>query len=287
METIPCPGCRTELEPSATVCHICTRPRNRLEITRAYATMREMKRQRERRPYIIAGYLLAAGAAGWLLYRFHAPLVALTASVWTRGGKAVDEALSSAVPTPVAVPPPPDAPAPASPPASASAFPAAPVKTAPSAAPSAAPATATPASDKPARPLHVVDLPRPPMDPTIQWAFYGRVFDVITLKPVPNAQLSFNATTGGMGAYTMSDAEGRFMVVLRRLQQGSYEIRVSNDGYAAPVLYESDIPYATLPIGERRDIVLSAQDGDISLPPLTDVAGEASVRRDVFLAPSR
>ena len=30
-----------------------------------------------------------------------------------------------------------------------------------------------------------------------------------------------------------------------------------------------------------------AQDGDMTLPPLTDVAGEESVRRDVFLAPSR
>ena len=85
-----------------------------------------------------------------------------------------------------------------------------------------------------------------------------------------------------------SDADGRFTAVLARLPDGnSYEIRSSRSGYASPVLYESDIPYASLPLEQRQDIARNAQDGDMTLPPLTDVAGEASIRRDVFLAPSR
>src|SRR5580700_2861948 len=75
VETIPCPGCRTDLEPSATVCPICLRPRGKLEITRAYATLRLAEKQRRQRPFLVAGYLLAAAAASWLLYRFHDPIV--------------------------------------------------------------------------------------------------------------------------------------------------------------------------------------------------------------------
>ncbi|MFI5361741.1 MAG: hypothetical protein ACHQ49_07205 [Elusimicrobiota bacterium] len=40
-------------------------------------------------------------------------------------------------------------------------------------------------------------------------------------------------------------------------------------------------------LAQRRDIARSAQDGDLPLPPLTDVSGQASLRRDVFLAPQR
>ena len=88
-----------------------------------------------------------------------------------------------------------------------------------------------------------------------------------------------------------SDAIARILrkplvgAVAARLAQ-TYEIRVFRQGYAAPVLYESDIPYATLPLADRREMVRNAQDGDMALPPLSD-GGEASVRRDVFLAPAR
>ncbi|HEX4049080.1 MAG TPA: hypothetical protein VH309_14640, partial [Elusimicrobiota bacterium] len=100
METVPCPGCSTALEPSATICPICTRPRGKLEITRAYATLREMERQRKKRPYVIVGYLLAAGAASWAVIRWHAPIAAACVSARARAGAFIQQSLDSAVPMP-------------------------------------------------------------------------------------------------------------------------------------------------------------------------------------------
>jgi hypothetical protein len=300
MDTIPCPGCRTDLEPSATVCPICLRPRGKLEITRAYATMREMEKQRKQRPFIVAGYLLAAGAAGWLLLTFRAPLIA--GAVWARAsaGRFFDRQLATALPpVPAAVPP---APAPSAPPA---AVPAPPGVSAPAAPRAASPVAAEPGAGAPAedgaaakagqRRGRVEDLPLPAFDSSAQWVIFGRIYDLVTLRPIPDAQLTFTAVSGNNGgagsggAYgPRSDAEGRFTAVLQRLPDGSsYEIHASRSGYASAALYESDIPYARLPLSERRDIVHNAQDGDMTLPPLNDVAGEGSMRRDVFLAPSR
>jgi hypothetical protein len=170
-------------------------------------------------------------------------------------------------------------------------FPGAPTQVTP-AAPSPTAAAAAPAPAKAEhRPSHVEDLPLPPFDSTTQWVLYGRVYDLITLLPVPDVRLSFTAVSeygGGSFFGPPSDADGRFAAVLRRLPDGSsYEIRASRSGYVSPALYESDIPYAHLTLAERREIVHNAQDGDMTLPQLTDIAGEGSRRRDVFLAPSR
>ena len=285
MATIPCPGCRTDLEPEVTVCPICLRPRGKLEITRAYATLRELEKQRRRRPFVIAGYMLAAGAASWFLYTYHEPIASAYVSARARVGRFADEALASADPTanrPGALPAEAakteSAPSPPGAPASRNASPTDVIVFAPARLPP--PKTAQ-------RPGLVEDLPLPRFDAGSQWVFYGRVYDLITLLPVPDVQLSFSSVASGAANGARSDADGRFAVVLPRLSQGSYEIRGAHSGYASPALYEPDIPYSRLPLAERREIALNAQDGDMPLPPLTDVAGEASVRRDVFLAPSR
>lgn len=303
METIPCPGCRTELEPSATVCHICMRPRGKLEITRAYATLREMEKQRKKRPFIIAGRLLAAAAIGGVLYRFHGPILNAASRTSAYATKTMNDLLYPPPPRPAAAPPAASVETPPAP-AHSSAFgspssplrPAAPSKPAP---PAAAPAAGTPAEKALTRAARVEDLPLPRFDPSTQWVFYGRVYDLVTLLPISGAQLSFPMPASGSnyspmapaptyGMIVSSDSDGRFSVVLSRVADGqSYEIRSSGAGYAASVLYEPDIPYAKLPLSERREIVRNAQDGDMTLPPLTDVAGETSIRRDIFLAPSR
>jgi len=292
METIPCPGCRTDLEPSATVCPICTRPRNKLEITRGFTTLREMEKQRKKRPFIIAGRVLAAAAVGAVLFRFQEPVLNFAVSAPARASKYFNYLIYGAEAEKPAAPA--EAPAAATPPPPAQgSVVSAPAAPAPSAAVPAAPA---PAAEKiPRRAARVEDLPIPPVDPSWQWVFYGRAYDLITLQPVANAQLNFTSVSqyqrggaGTDGAAYLTDSDGRFVVSLRRLPDGSsFEIHTSRPGYASAVLYESDIPYATLPLADRKEMARNAQDGDMTLPPLTDTAGETAIRRDVFLAPSR
>jgi hypothetical protein len=270
------------------MCPVCLRPRGKLEITKAYGEMRLADKQRRRRPFVAAGYLLAAGAAGGLAYRFREPMIAATVSARARLGRLVSLSMDSADPAAdrAAAPSLEARPEASTPPAAP----------APPAAPVFAPVSSTPIlaaavkSDR--RPARVEDLPLPTIDADTQWVLYGRVYDLITLLPVPDAPLDFKISQGE-GSATMpptsvrSDRDGRFAVELRRLSEGSYEIRASREGYSSPVLYEPDIPYARLDLATRREIVRGAQDDDMTLPPLTDVAGELRVRRDLFLAPIR
>jgi hypothetical protein len=261
MEKIPCPGCRTELEASDTVCPVCLRPRGKLEIARAYTALRQAEKRNRRRPLVVAGCLLAAGTAGWLVYDNRAPIA------------------PAAAPAPA----PPPAPAPIPPPSSVFPPPSAPSPAPPVRVP--APVRAAPAKDV-QRPAPVEDLPLPTFNPSSQWVFYGRVYDLITLLPVPDAQLDFTTPSEMERGKARSDAHGRFAAVLTRLTEGAYELRASCKGYATAALYEPDVPYARLSLTERRGIAAGAQDSDMPVPPVTDIVGEDSVRRDVFLAPS-
>jgi hypothetical protein len=302
METIPCPGCRTALEPSATVCPICLRPRGKVEITRAYAALRAQEDSRKKRPFLIAGRLLAAAAIAGLLFLFREPLRRVVSAATSSASKSMNDLLYPPPPTPVPASSPPPAPAQVSAPPSAFRA-AASVPAEPPPAARAAPAAAADAAvaKRPARKrARVEDMTLPAIDADTQWIFYGRAYDLISLQPAANVHLTFSTVPGNRsgGALptevsalpvgTHTDEDGRFAAVLRRLSDGSsYEIRVFGAGYAAPVLYESDIPYAALPLGQRKDIAASAATGDVTLPPLTDVEGEPSMRRDVFLAPAR
>jgi hypothetical protein len=130
-------------------------------------------------------------------------------------------------------------------------------------------------------------LPLPPLESSTQWAIYGRVYDLITLRPVAEVQLNFQANAGGGAGYAQTDEYGRFAAVLGRLPEGSYEIHASRPDYASSVLYEPDIPYSKLSLEARREMAQTALEGDIPLPPLTDVTGDDSMRRDLFLVPRR
>jgi len=265
MDTVPCPGCAAPLKVDQEVCGACRRPRDEIEIEQGRESLRERERLRRRRPRIAAALILAAVAAGALFRERARLLPALASSRAELVGRAeVASALSrSAPPSPV-------------PPAGLAAM-----LVQMSGASQDKPAPRDDEGEK--------DLPLPLLEAT-RWAVYGRVYDLLTLRPVPNAKLNFMAQTkdGPSGGYsTQSDEYGRYFVKLTHLVEGSYEIRSSNPAYTATVFYEIDIPYARLPPQERRDLVRSAQDGDVALPALNEVADETYVRRDLYLAPHR
>ena len=287
METIQCRGCRTEIEASATMCPLCLRPRNRLEITRDFASLRENKKKLKRRPFVIAAWAIGLGAAGWIGFRFQEPLIAAVSSAAAAARAKITGAADAAM-DPKHLTSTPDEPSAAAAPAVAvpTALPAETPAKAAAPAPAASAAAAVPLQEKPASRGPVEDLPIPSMDSSSQWAVYGRVYDLITLKPVAGAEINFRGNGAGMGS-AQTDADGRYVVTLPRLSQGGYELHASHPAYAPSALYEGDIPYAHLSLQERRGIVSNAQDGDMTLPTLNDVSGEASLRRDVFLAPKR
>jgi len=301
MQTIPCPGCRTELGPEITVCPICTRPRSKYEITRAYATLRAMEEKRRKRPFIIGGYLLAFAVIGGLYVRFQAPVRAAFAAGRSKVERFIDQArdpgrLIAPAATPKTAPVPPASPAEAA--AAASAFgkptwsPPPPIRQEPTPKASgpvmAAPPPAGPAGAEPPPPTRKRpkgDLPLKAMDAS-EWALRGSVYDLATLTPVADAVFSVRYNER-LEASFKSDEDGRYMVVLRRVTNGGFELSNRTEGYAPAVYSESDVPYAQLTPAERRDMAETARAGDVHPTPITDISGEDSIHRDLFVVPRR
>lgn len=295
METIPCPGCRTALGPEVTVCPICTRPRSKYEITRAYATLRAEQARKRKRPFIIAAYLLGAGAIGWLGFRFRAPLTAALTAARGRLRGFMDHATDPAhLTTQAAANASDEAEMPEAPVTAAAPAPAAQAaQAAPGAVPSHpaaavnANAPAVAGAVMPVRPRPKGDLPIGALDTENQWALRGWVYDLVTLEPAPSVSFSVRGPGGGlMGAFT-SDLDGRYLVVLPRLSEGGFEIVGSGPGYASSVYYESDIPYAQLSASERKEMAANGRVGDNHSSPVSDIIGEDSIHRDLFVVPRR
>lgn len=57
-----CPACRSELDPVATSCGVCLRPRSRQEIFRGMRQLNQKEKTQRRRPFLIAGAVLAVAA---------------------------------------------------------------------------------------------------------------------------------------------------------------------------------------------------------------------------------
>jgi len=274
MDTIPCKGCGTLLNLSDPGCPICLRGRSKYEITRAYADLREDKSRRRRRPFIVAGVLMAVGAVGRLTYLHRARIAQASDSVHAWATRFLGEASTPArdVPSPPAkndAPPPPPAPlaADASRPAPPRAV----------SRPTAAPAATE----------NVPDLIVPPLNPE-RWAVYGRVYDLKTLQPVGNVTIDFIHSAADHRAGNVSDENGRYLVILPRSgSPGGYEAVCGDARYLSPVFCEADVPYASLSSEDRALLIDSARSGDMHSTPLVDIAGEDSRHLDLFLAPRR
>lgn len=301
MDKIPCPGCRTPLGPEMTSCPICLRPRSKYEITRAYAHLREEDSRRRRLPFKIAGWVLLAAAAGYGVWHARAPLLSAASAVRAKASRLAEESMDPKN----LVKRGPEAPAastgtydaPAGGPAAAPEAAASPPGATPAAPPSGAPEPPAPDPKRQAvqpavdagatGPVRLQDLHLPTALSPSQWALYGRAYDLVTLKPASNAALAFSSSFGGTMATVTTDNVGRYAVVLPRLQEGSISVTSADARFATTVLCEPDIPYLTLPAEDRRSMARSAADGDVRPAALVDPTGDASLSRDLFLAPAR
>ena len=260
------------------VCAACRRPRDEREIEKGRESIRRRAETRRRRPLVIARWAVLA-AVLILAFRLRGFFFAQTSGLRNEYAREKEKIENPGGPPVFTAPPTAATALPGTPPAQTASAP-------PPAAVSAPARGPAPKDDR--QPERVADLLPPAFNPAAQWAFYGRVYDLIALRPVADVKLSFSiAGNDAWSPVAKTDAYGRFCIVLPRLTEGSFEIHAVHPDYESPVLYEPDIPYAGLPLAKRRDIVRAAQDGDMPLPALTDVVGEASVRRDVFLAPRR
>lgn len=259
--TVTCPGCQTELDPSNTNCPVCLRPRSRKEILAGLSGTRRPAPTRWGRLLLGLVLLGGLGYAGQRLWQMPAP-----------------------------PPPPPEPAAPA---------PAAPV---PAPAPEAqAPA---PAPDGAPRPTATVASPAPKLQPSSGeedaspakkrrraapkpsgWKVEGQVYDLFSLKPLPNTRIVFQDKNTGDAHSASTDGKGRYALYLPKVRDGGYEVTVARRGYSDTFLEEMAPPYRSQSAQRRQEAADQLSESAVLHVPLLPEYEAEAVPYDLILFP--
>lgn len=266
-----CRGCRTEIDLSASSCPICLRPRDRSEMLEDAKRVREEHAAAKKRPYILLGGLVLLVGAGWGAWFSRGPVLGAFSALHSKASDAMDRASDPKTYAPGAKLPDSGAPpsfgaAPA--PGAASSLPAAPVAPAPEPAPAPAPA---PAPQKPQ------DWRLPP--PALSAGegsilLRGWVYDLVTARPVPNAQVRLRDRMSGSFIGLSTDFNGAYEILVPRENSGLVP-EAAMSGYRRETLAENDPPWRARGAAARRKA--AAQEPDEVLLTFTPRQEEAAV----------
>ena len=276
-ETLPCPGCHTELTPEATGCHICMRARTKQEIVRGYAKLREEQARRKRRPFQIMATVLVVGAGSWLVVRFQVPLMTVARSGKARAAAWFDRFTDTNT----------YAPEKATETASETTPPVAPVTKSPFAPVLTPPAELELRNARPAAPIVAAPatplIPAKPPVPKNSWVVTGTVYDVDNLEPAKNATISFTRDTLPK-VVVKTDDNGEYEAVLAKGEGWTalVEVRNRRRGQVADL----EPPYRTRDEDERRAAFDHISDGDLAPAAVAGNLKSAKVHMDFVTFPN-
>lgn len=269
--SIQCPGCGTDLEPAATSCPTCLRPRSRQEIFSGYSQARDEESERKGKPLrilrnILALGLLAAGGVVLVKREWSTPshlMKAVDSIAQTTGRYRQGSAEANPDPTPVPSPP-----------------------ALPAAAPESTPATKSSASGTPTKQDAAQEKPREPEE-TPQWTVSGKVFWFLNLKPVGHATLIFKDKNSGNSVRSLSAPNGDYKADLPPLEEGGYEVTVYVKSKSRLFIEDTVGPSVRQYSQERRKEEADdhLRQGGVLHVPLLLPAGVMNLRYDVALLP--
>ncbi|MBI5240993.1 MAG: carboxypeptidase regulatory-like domain-containing protein [Elusimicrobia bacterium] len=271
MGWVKCQGCGAQIDPSATSCPVCLRPRSRPEIMRGIIELQKGPLRRRRsvlRVFLALGCLAGVALTVWnerawmaphyRAYRsFFVTWLGLDQYPFTPDNKAAQPAGQAAA---------------SAPPSEAPSLVTAPPPTAPMPEPVAEPPkTSTTAAGAPASPDH--------------WALRGLVYDLYTLKPVAKAELTFTSRATGKALRSRTDGKGDFTLRLPRLTEGGYDITVRHPRYLDNFLEEYDPPYKTMSPERRQHFGAMFLQSEVLHVPYLPSPDEDRPHLDMVLMP--
>lgn len=106
-----------------------------------------------------------------------------------------------------------------------------------------------------------------------EWKLRGVIYDLVTLAPVPGVHIIFTDNATNSRAQIVSDAKGRYRVVLPPLAGRGYLVSLSKPGYHKTYLNPGTEGVSDMPLERRQELAreLSALIGDpASLQPNSD-----------------
>jgi hypothetical protein len=120
--------------------------------------------------------------------------------------------------------------------------------------------------------------------PPREWRLRGRVYDLVTLKPIAGAMLVLTDNETNARAETMTNAEGRYRTVLPPLRERGYLVAIKKNGYAQSYAGPESAGVKDLDAGSRKE--LARQLGrSVEAPTVLEPGSDAPLVTDFFLAP--
>lgn len=230
--TAECPSCGTEMDVKSESCPVCLRKRTRQEI---FAGMRG---ERPSKP--------GGGSRGRALLYGGIGMLAIAYVVMKGPAKPK---------RPAAPPPPPESRNPQAPTPTPSQEP--PQRLAPQPGPTK--------NWEPPVPDSLV----PKKEPASHWTIRGKVFDLLSLKPVPDTAVAFQDTSSGALFKTRSDAEGGYRVVVPKLGGAAYQVTARKRGYKPDHLDDSEPSFMVRDSAARREAAAEMERSAVLHVPLS------------------
>lgn len=117
-----------------------------------------------------------------------------------------------------------------------------------------------------------------------EWRLRGRVYDLVTLKPVPGAMIVLLDNETNARAETMTNKEGRYRTVLPPLRERGYVVAIKKSGYAQSYAGPESAGVKDLDAGSRKELARQLS-RSVESPTSLEPGSEAPLVTDFFLAP--
>jgi hypothetical protein len=120
--------------------------------------------------------------------------------------------------------------------------------------------------------------------PPREWRLRGRVYDLVTLKPVAGALIILTDNETNARAETMTNAEGRYRTVLPPLRERGYAVGIKKNGYAQSYAGPESAGVKDLDAGSRKELARQLS-RSVEAPTALEPGSDAPLVTDFFLAP--
>jgi hypothetical protein len=117
-----------------------------------------------------------------------------------------------------------------------------------------------------------------------EWRLRGRVYDLVTLKPVAGALLTLLDGESNARAETTTSADGRYRTVLPPLREHGYVVSIKKAGYAQSYAGPESAGVYELDAGSRKELARQLA-RSVEAPASLEPGSEAPLITDFFLAP--
>lgn len=134
--------------------------------------------------------------------------------------------------------------------------------------------------------VSIMPVKSSPAKVVAEWRMRGVIYDLITLKPVPNVHMIFTDNVTNSRAQIKTDPEGRYRVLLPTLSGRGYLVSLSKAGYEKSYLDPGTEGVADMPMDRRLEITRELS-SVIAEPASLQPNGDTPLVTDFHLAPKQ